>query len=98
MLLSVEDYFLCHAFWFFLRKISPELISMPIFLYFYMWMPATAWLDKWWVCPHPGSEPVNPGCRGRARELNCYATGPAPVCHVFIGRMCVHVTFTRAFL
>lgn len=29
----------------FLRQISPELTSVPIFLYFIGGMPATAWLD-----------------------------------------------------
>ena len=31
---------------FFLRKIGPELTSVPIFLYFICGMSATAWLDK----------------------------------------------------
>ena len=30
----------------FLRKIGPELTSVPIFLYFICRTPATAWLDK----------------------------------------------------
>ena len=51
-------YFLCL---FFLRKISPELMSTPIFLYSIYGMPATAWLDKQGVGLHPGSEPANPG-------------------------------------
>ena len=29
------------------RKIDPELTSVPIFLYF-MWVTATAWLDEWY--------------------------------------------------
>ena len=33
----------------FVRKIGPELTSVPIFLYF-MWDVASAWLDGWcWV-------------------------------------------------
>lgn len=36
----------CQASFFCLRKILPELTSVPIFLYF-MWDVATAWLDKW---------------------------------------------------
>ena len=32
---------------FFLRKISPELTSVPILLYFMCGMPTTAWLAKW---------------------------------------------------
>ena len=31
----------------FLRKISPELTSVTIFLYFICGMPAIAWLDEW---------------------------------------------------
>ena len=46
---------------FLLRKIGPELTSMPIFLYFICGMPATAWLDKWCIGPHLGSDLVNPG-------------------------------------
>ena len=45
------------------KKISPELTSVPIFLYFFFicGMPTTAWLDKWCVGPHQGSELPNPG-------------------------------------
>ena len=46
---------------FLLKKSGPELTSMPIFLYFISGMPATTWLPKWCVGPHPESEPVNPG-------------------------------------
>ena len=45
---------------FFLRKIGPELTSMPIFLHFICGTPATAWLDKRCVGLYPGSEPANP--------------------------------------
>ena len=45
---------------FLLRKTSPELTSVPIFFYFICGTPATAWLDKWRVGLHPGSELVNP--------------------------------------
>ena len=48
-------------FFFFLRKISPELTSMPIFFYFICRTPATAWLDKQCIDPRPGSELVTPG-------------------------------------
>ena len=65
-----------HLFIYFLRKISPELTSaaspplfaeedwpwtsMPISLYVICGMPTTAWLDKWCIGPHLGSELVNP--------------------------------------
>ena len=45
---------------FLVRKISPELTSLPIFLYF-IWDAATAWLDEQYVGLCLGSEPVNPG-------------------------------------
>ena len=57
---------------FFLRKISPVLISVPIFLYF--GTPATAWLDKQCIGPCLGSEPENPGCRIGVCKRNCYTT------------------------
>ena len=41
------------------RKIGPELTSLPIFLYF-MWGTATVWLDEQCVGLHPASEPENP--------------------------------------
>ena len=43
---------------FLLRKISPELTSVPIFLYFVCGMPATSRLTNG-VGPCPGSEPAN---------------------------------------
>ena len=45
---------------FFLRKIIPELTSVPIFLYFICGAPTTVWLDKQCVGPCLGSELVNP--------------------------------------
>ena len=45
----------------FLRKIGPELMSVPIFLYFICGTPDTAWLNKWYIGPCLGSEPVKPG-------------------------------------
>ena len=48
-------------FFFFLRMISSELTSVPIFLYFICRTPVTAWLDKQCVGPHPGSKLMNPG-------------------------------------
>ena len=52
---------LSHLFLFFLRKFSPELTSVPIFLYFTCGTPATAWLAKWCIGLHLGSELVNLG-------------------------------------
>ena len=49
------------SFWFLVKEIVPELTSVPIFLYFYMWDVTTAWLDEQCVGPHPGFEPTNPG-------------------------------------
>ena len=46
---------------FLLRKIGPELTSMPTTLYFICGTPATAWFDKQCVGPCLGSESVNPG-------------------------------------
>ena len=45
----------------FLRKISTELTSVPIFLQFIGGMHATAWLEERWVGPLSGSELVNSG-------------------------------------
>ena len=61
----VEDYrgerIFPGVFFFFLRKISPKLTSVPIFLYFICGTPAIARLDQWCIGPNPGSKPVNPG-------------------------------------
>ena len=48
---SVHVFYFCQfgvdfSLFFFLRKISPELTSVPIFLYFICEKSATAWLDK----------------------------------------------------
>ena len=60
-----------------LTKISPELTSVPIFLYFVCGTPATAWLEgceghTWdlnqWTL----------GCQSGVHELNHYTTRPAP--------------------
>ena len=63
-----------------MRKIGPELTSVPIFLYF-MWDATTVWLDEWcWV--HAWD--LNLGTLGHksgGRKLNHYATGPAHVIH-----------------
>ena len=48
-------------FFFSVRKIDPELTSMPILLYF-MWDAATAWLDgQGWVCTRDPNLRT-PGC------------------------------------
>ena len=51
--------FLIYSY-FLVRKIGPELISLPIFLYFYMWGAATAWLYELCVGLCLGPEPTNP--------------------------------------
>ena len=51
----------CQSSTFFLRKIGPELTSVPIFRYFTCGVPATAWLDKQSIGLRLGSEPVNHG-------------------------------------
>ena len=50
----------------YLRKISPELTSVPIFLYFVCGTPATAWLDERCGSLHLGSKPANPGLPKRS--------------------------------
>ena len=45
---------------FLLRKIDPELTSVPIFLYFVCRTSATAWLDKWCTGLPPESKLANP--------------------------------------
>ena len=58
----------------FLRRISPELISVPIFLYL-MWNTTTAWLaEPCYVC-FQDPQPWTPGRWSRARKLNRYTTG-----------------------
>ena len=68
---------------FLLRKIDPELTSMPIFLCFICGTPATAWLDKWCVSLNLGSELVNPRLPKPVHELNCHATWPACWLHFY---------------
>ena len=51
----------------FLRKISPELTSMPIFLYFIRGTPATAWLAT--PC-HVHTQDLNQRTPGR-RDVEC---------------------------
>ena len=63
---------------FLLRKLGPELTSMPIFLYFICGMPTTTWLDKWRVGPSLGSEPANPRHQSRTCEPNYCTIGLAP--------------------
>ena len=58
---SIVCWLKAQLLFFLLRKISPELTSVPIFLYVIQGTPATAWLDKQCVGPHLGSEPMNPG-------------------------------------
>ena len=52
---------LCCFYFLGVRKTGPELTSVPIFLYFYMWDATTAWLNEWCVGPHLGSGLANPG-------------------------------------
>ena len=52
------------VFLFFVRKIRPELTSVPIFLYFVCGMPPQHGLMSG-VGLNLGSEPVNLGCRSR---------------------------------
>ena len=62
---------------FFVRKISPGLTSVPIFLYF-IWDVATAWLDKQCIgaCQDPNWR--TPSRHSGAHALNCLRLGPAP--------------------
>ena len=62
---------------FFLRKTSPELTSMPIFLYFICAMPTTAWLAKQYhVCTQDPNQQT-PARRSGTCELNRCTTRPA---------------------
>ena len=57
-----------------MRKIGPELTSLPIFHYF-MWDTAIAWLDEWcYICPRDLNLQTQ-GCQSRACKLNHYTTG-----------------------
>ena len=63
--------------WVCVRKIGPELTSVPIFLYF-MWDTATAWLDELcWVHTRDPNLQI-PDCQSRVCELNGCTSGPAP--------------------
>ena len=64
------------------RKIGPELTSVPIFLYF-TWDVATAWLDKQRCVRSQDPNLRIPGCWSGAHKLNHYATGPAPLLFFF---------------
>ena len=75
------------------RKLGPELISMPIFLYFYMWDAYHSM--AWWavLCPHPGAELVNSRPpRSGTCELNGCATGPALICFICTVPICYKQT------
>ena len=63
---------------FFLRKISPELTSMPIFLYFICGTPTTAWLAKQCHVRTQDSNQWTQGCQSGTCALNCCTTGLAP--------------------
>ena len=66
-----KEYFFC------VRKIGPELTSVPNFLYF-MWDATTAWLEE--QCQACAWDPNlrTQGCGSRAPKLNHEATRPAP--------------------
>ena len=66
----------------YVRKVVAELTSMPIFLCF-MWDAATAWLDEQCSVCTQGLNLQTLGRWSRARQLNHYATGPAPICLYF---------------
>ena len=65
-------------FCFLVRKIRPELTSVPIFFYFVCEMPPQhGWMSG--VGPHPGSKPANPGPpKQSAWNFNHLAMEPAP--------------------
>ena len=63
-------------FCFLVRKIGPELTSVPVFLQF-IWDSATVWLDEQCqVCAWDLNLRI-PGGQSRAHKLNHQATGPA---------------------
>ena len=68
----------CQSSPFCLRKIRPDLTSMPVFLYFVRRTPATAWLDKWCAGPCPGSKPANPQPpkQSTPTQPQCHQAGP----------------------
>ena len=68
----------CQSSSFCLRKMGPELTSMPIFLYFIHGMPTTAWLAKrCHVCTWDPNR-WTLGLWSRTCALNRCTTGPAP--------------------
>ena len=66
----------------YVRKIGPELTSVPVFLYF-MWDAAVPWLDEQYQVCDWDPDLRTLGCRSGARELNHYTPGPAPVQNIF---------------
>ena len=61
-----------------LRKSDPELISVPIFLYFTYGVPATAWLAKQWhVCTWDPNR-WTPSRQSGTCALHCCTTGLVP--------------------
>ena len=75
---------MCQILLFFLRKISPELTSMPIFLYFICGTPTTAWLDKRYHVHTRDPNRQTPGCRSGMCTLNRCTTGLAPMCQILL--------------
>ena len=62
---------LSQPFFSFLRNVSPELTSVPIFLYFICGTPATAWLaNRCHVCTWDLNQQT-PGQRSGMWALNC---------------------------
>ena len=86
---------LCHGFYFyyfkryslcdffFLRKISPELMSMPVFLYFICGTPATATAMVWQVVRRSAPRIRTSEPKAAEAELNCCATRWALACVIF---------------
>ena len=73
-----SKHFLKHFFNFFVKKIVPELTSMPIFLYFVCGMPPQHDLMS---CVYVTTQDLNLqtlGCQSRAHKLNHYATWAGP--------------------
>ena len=64
---------------FLVRQIGPEIISVPIFLYFVCGMPPQHGLmSSVQVCAQD-PKPQTTGCQSSACKLNHYATRPAPI-------------------
>ena len=64
------------SFLFLVRKIVPELISMPLFLYFVYGMPAWHGLMSGVQVCARDPKPQTPGHQSEAHELNHYTTRP----------------------